>query len=143
MQFLRAESQSNDITGRNLSHVTPRAPVNATDSQRARTMPYHHRGSVMWVWIVVVVVVVPSLPDNGGRLEALATSEPGWFGLRTVGVGVEWGVALCLMLDSHAICTHTESRDKYNTTAADSLGNGLYLSIRDYVHLSIRNYVHL
>ena len=33
-------------------------------------------------------MVVPSLPDNGGRLEALATSEPGWFGLRTVG---GWG----------------------------------------------------
>ena len=133
VQLLRAGSQSNDITGRNLSHVTPRAPINATDSQRAQTMPYHLRGSVMWVWIlvvvVVVVVVVPSLPDNGGRLEALATSEPGWFGLRTVGVGVGG----CAVFDARQSCdmhTHCEQR-QYNTAAADSLGNGLYLSIRD------------
>ena len=99
VQFLRAGSQSNDIIGLNLSHVTPRAPIN---SQRARTMPYHHRGSVMWVWIVVVVVVVPSLPDNGGRLEALATSEPGLFGLRTAGVGVGWGG--CAVFDVRQSC---------------------------------------
>ena len=56
----------------------------------------------MWVWIVVVVVVVPSLPDNGGRLEALATSEPGLFGLRTAGVGVGWGV--CAVFDVRQSC---------------------------------------